>query len=46
MNQGYRKTPELMLQRKRDLIEINLLRGHTAPIAPSENQVKHVPGHP
>lgn len=43
MNQGHRKTPELMLQRKRDLIEINLLRGHTAPIAPSENQVVTIP---
>ena len=37
--QGYRKQNEVTLQRKRDLVEINMLRGHTAPIAPSENQV-------
>ena len=37
--QGYRKQPEVTISRKRDMVEINMLRGHTAPIAPSENQV-------
>ena len=39
--QGYRKQSEVTISRKRDLVEMNALRGHAAPV--TENQIVTVP---